>query len=91
MVITVDSNITMCGRFVTPARVELPGESATVRDLFSKIGELCRSMELMRGDKLGEDVHTVIINGKETYLLDAKINDGDQVMVMAEITPFGGG
>ena len=91
MIINVDSNVAMCGQLVTPMRVELPEESPTLADLLAQLAALCRSMELVRDNKLGDDVRVVLINGKEHYSLDSRLRDGDQVTVVVEIVPLGGG
>ncbi len=91
MKVTVDSNMTIHGIFQPPIEIELGGSEATLRELLEELARLCASVEFINGDELGNDIQTVLINDKERYYLDTKLNDGDKINVMVEMAPLGGG
>ena len=59
--------------------------------LLQELSYLCSTVEFIRYDELGSDIQVILVNDKECYDLDTNLNDGDQVTVMVEVTPLGGG
>lgn len=91
MKVVVDSNMMIYGVFQPPVEVEWRGAKATLRDLLHELTESCKSVEFIRDNELGSDIKTILINNKECYAIDTKLNDGDKVMVIVEMAPLGGG
>lgn len=91
MKVVVDSNMTIYGVFQPPVEVELRGAKVTLRDLLHELTELCKSVEFITDNEVGNDIKTILINNKEYYAIDTKLNDGDKVMVIVEVAPIGGG
>jgi len=91
MKVLVDSNMTIYGVFDPPAKIELKGSRATLKELLKELSDLCKSVEFIHGDEIGSDVQTILVNETEHYYLDTPINEGDKIMVKVEMAPLGGG
>ncbi|MFC1872001.1 hypothetical protein ACFLYF_06375, partial [Chloroflexota bacterium] len=84
-------NMAIYGEFQPPAEIELSVTKATLKDLLGALSKLCPSVEFTRGNELGSDIKTVLVNNKEQIHLDARLSDGNRVMVVVEMAPLGGG
>ena len=91
MKVVVDSNMSIYGLFQPPVEIELKGSTPNLRELLHVLSDLCKSVEFIRDDNMGSDVDRILVNNKEHYYLDTSLNDGDEVMVMVEMAPLGGG
>ena len=83
--------MTIYGEFQPPVEIELNGPETTLKELMDALSKRCKSVEFTTDNELGSDIQTVIVNDKEQIHLDARLNDGDRVMVVVEMAPLGGG
>ena len=91
MKVIVDSNLVMPPLFKPPTQIELKDSGATLKGLLEELSCLSKILEFISGDKIGENIQTVLINGKEQFSLNTKLNEGDKIMIVVGIEPIGGG
>ena len=91
MKVIVDSNMTIYGEFHPPLEIELNKSEATLKELLEALSKRCQSVEFTRDNEMGSDVQTILVNDREQIHPDARLKDGDRVMVVVEMAPLGGG
>ncbi len=95
MKVFVDSNIKVQGVFETPIEVELKGSNATLKELLETLSDLCKTIDFIKSDDIGDDIFKVLLNGTEYQFLPqglkTSLNEGDKIMVEVEVSPLGGG
>lgn len=91
MKVRVDSNMTIYGVFRPPMEIELRRPHATLKELLENLSDRCQSVEFIRGNEIGGDIQAVLVNQVEHHNLNAKLSEGDNIMIMVEMAPLGGG
>ena len=92
MKVIVRSNIKIYGVFEPLVKIELEGAKSTLRHLLEFIQDRTGgSLEFITDGEIGSDVQAVLINDKEYHQLDTALANGDEVAVVIEMAPLGGG
>ena len=93
--VIIDSNLCIKNAFEPPVEVELLDEENTLRDVLTKISDMCPEMRFVEKGKMGDDLRYLYLNGKSHFSfsegLRKKIEEGDTIFVEAYMEPLAGG
>ena len=95
MKVHVGSNITGFGLLEFPTEVELEESNVTLRGLLESLSGSGAVMEFIKGTEIGSDLQEVLVNGKKCQFLpqglETRLNEGDEIELIVEASPLGGG